>query len=139
MSKKDETVKNDNTGKRGLYATFDESRFLRLDLAAQIWIEEHAVPGRAVPINVVIGGMNRTGFLSIVLRAALGMVHNEPRLKEEDVSDIYEAYIEKTGDRSDLEALLREVYELASRNPIKLAREKEEKKTKEPSGSVSPT
>lgn len=107
------------------------SRFLRLDLDAMEWIEENVIPGKAVAINVVIGGMARTGFLKRVLQAALGIEKGKPVVSVDQVRDLYEAYIEKTGDRADLEKTLKDVYELAIKNPT---RPKEPEEKKDPGG-----
>ena len=114
-------------GKREISAMFDEIRPLRLDIMSMTWIEDNALAGRAAPIEEIIKHLDRMGFLSVVLRGALGMVHNKPTHSVEEVSDIFNGYIENTGDVSDLAALLKEVYDLATKNPAKRAEEKAKK------------
>lgn len=101
----------------GKYAMFDESRLLKLDLLAMIWIEENVIPGRAASIQTVINNLSRTGFLLPTLRAALGMVHGQPKVKAEEIQAIYDGFLQNTGNRADLEKLLNEVYEADTKNP----------------------
>lgn len=108
---------------------FDEPRFLKLDLLSMSWIEDNVLNnGRALPISAIMGAISRVGFLRIVLQGALGMEHNNPRIKAEDIPAIVEAYIENTGNLTDLQDTLKEIYDLATKNPMKLA---EEAKAKE--------
>ena len=130
--------KNENTGKKGLYAQFDESRFLRLGLLEWVWIEDNVLPGRAINIGTVMANLSRARFLQTVLQAAFGIVHNKPKISEEDIVPIFDGYIENTGDLEDLTKLLTDVYELSAKNPMKAAKAKEEKTTEVPSGNESP-
>lgn len=142
MSKKNidteaEKSKEDLTGRKGITVMFDEPRFLRLDLLAVAWIEDNVLPGRALPIDVIMANLGRVGFLKVILQAALGLVHNEPKVKVDKIPEIFEAYIENTGDLEDLKKVLLEVYALFAKNPTKLAEEKrlaEQMKKAEASG-----
>jgi hypothetical protein len=129
----DYIVDDSLVGKKGMGAQFDETRLLRMDLASMEWIEENALSGRAIAINVVMNNINRTKFLKTVLRAVLGMKDNAPIVPDDQIQAIYDGYIEKTGSREDLEKLLIDVYELAIKNPMKSKKAKEAK-TEDPGG-----
>jgi hypothetical protein len=124
---KNELLKPEDVGKKGLFAMFDEPRPLRLNLDAMAWLENNVIMTRALAPDVIFSSLRFTHFFKPTLRACLGMVHGEPRFKPEDVERFYEAYIENTGNRNDLEQILIEVYELATKNPTQLKREREEK------------
>ena len=111
---------------------FDEPRFLKLDLLSMSWIEDNALGnGRAIPISAIMGSLNRIGLLKTVLQGSLGMdKHGNPLVKQEDISDIYEGYIANAGDLTDLQKTLQEIYEMATKNPMKLAEEKKKAKAK---------
>ena len=100
------------------------------------WIEENVLAGRALACNQVMLNLNRVGFLKTVLQAALGMEHNKPKINADDVQAIVEGYIENTGDLADLQTTLQEVYDLATKNPMKLAAAKEKKATGDPGGKA---
>jgi hypothetical protein len=136
---KKETIedKADLTGRKGITVMFDEPRFLRLDLLGVAWIEDNVLPGRALPIDVIMSNLGRIGFLKVILQAALGLVHNEPKVKADKIPEIFEAYIENTGDLEDLKKVLQEVYSLFAKNPTKMAEERrlaEQMKKAEASG-----
>ena len=120
-------MQDEKIGKPGLSVMFDESRFLKLDLMGMSWIEDNVLGnGRAIPINAIMASLNRLGLLRTVLQGALGMdKHGNPLTKAEDIQGIFEGYIANTGDLADLQKTLQEVYELATKNPMKLAAEKE--------------
>ena len=130
---KPEPIQDEIVGKKGLSIMFDEPRFLRLDLLSMSWIEDNALGNiRAIPISAVMASLNRLGLLKTVLQGALGLdKHGNPITKAEDISGIFEGYIANTGDLADLQNTLQEVYEVATKNPTKLAAEREAKeKTK---------
>lgn len=129
MSK--QKMSDELAGKREISAMFDEIRPLRLDIMSMSWIEDNVLAGRAAPIEQVMKNLGRIGFLRVVLQAALGMVHNAPRCKAEDIPAIFNGYIENTGNVEDLAVLLTEVYDLATKNPAKRAEEKAKKEAKE--------
>lgn len=137
MTKKSETLINadEKVGKKGIFVMFDESRLLRLDLMSMAWIEENVLSGRALAINQVMLNLNRVGFLKTVLRATLGIEHNKPKISDEDMQAIVEGYIENTGDLADLQKTLQEVYDMATKNPMKLAASRE-KKVEDPGGKA---
>ena len=101
--------KEDLTGRKGITVLFDEPRFLRLDLLSMAWIEDNVLPGRALPIPVIMQNLNRIRFLMVVLQGAFGMVHNEPRIKADKIQDIIEGYLVNTGHLEDLQKQLQEV------------------------------
>lgn len=123
-----EPEKEDLAGRKGITVTFDEARFLRLEFLAINWIEDNAVPGRLLPIEAIMANITRVGILKVVLQAALGLVHNEPRVKASEIPNLVEAYIENTGDLEDLQQTLRDVYDLFRKNPMKLAAKMAEEK-----------
>lgn len=114
-------------GKREISAMFDEIRPLRLDIMSMSWIEDNTLFKQAAPIEEIIKRLDRVGFLRVVLQGALGIVHGKPTHSVEEVSNIFDGYIENTGDVSDLATLLKEVYDLATKNPAKRAEEKAKK------------
>ncbi len=89
----------------------------------------------------VVGNMNLDNFLTIALMGA--MLHDyeneRDKLTSKLADSVYEAYLEKEGDRNDLVEVLAEAYG-RSRNPRRLREVREEQKKKEaPGGEASST
>ena len=125
-------------GKRGLFAYFDQERQLRFTLGAMEWLEQAVEQGRVVSCELITQQLWRSQYLKAALRASLGMdpTTKGPIVKEEDLEHLYEAYIEKSGDRTDLENLVRDAYRMATKNPTKLTKKEV---TQDLGGEQSPT
>lgn len=111
-------------GKRGITVEMDRPRELVYTLGALRAMEDLAhrwakksdiqVPGGIISTGLIMSNLGNDSLLSIALWGALRK--EEPKLKLEEVDGIYEAFLERTGDRQDLVEILLDAYARA-RNP----------------------
>jgi hypothetical protein len=115
-------------GKRGITVEMDRPRELCYSLGAMRAMEDLAhrwakkseltIPGGAISSAWIMGNLGNDSLFGIALWGALRK--ESPQMKMEEVDSIYEAYLEKTGDRSELVDILLEAYARA-KNPRRLA------------------
>lgn len=89
------------------------------------------VPGGIISSGLIMGNLGNDSLFSIALWGALRK--EEPKLRLEEVDSIYEAFLERSGDRQDLVEVLLEAYARA-RNPryLKTLQEREAAKAGTP-------
>jgi hypothetical protein len=119
-------------GKRGITVEMDEPRELIYNIGAMRAMEDLAhrwakksevtIPGGLISASTIMNNLNNDTLFSIALWGALRK--EAPKLKMEEIDTIYEDYLEKTGDRSELIDILLEAYARA-KNPRYLANLKE--------------
>jgi hypothetical protein len=124
-------------GKRSIFVEMDRPRELVYTLPAMRAMEdlahrwakksEVAIPGGLISSSTIMNNLNNDSLFGIALWGALRK--ESPQMKMEEVDAVYEAYLEKTGDRSELVDILLEAYARA-KNPRYLANLKEMEATK---------
>jgi hypothetical protein len=119
---------DNDIGKRSITVEMDRPRELCYTLGAMRAMEDLAyrwakkseltVPGSLISSSWIMNNLGNDSLFGIALWGALRK--ESPQMKMEDVDAIYEAFLEKTGDRSELIDHLLEAYARA-KNPRYLA------------------
>ena len=115
-------------GKRGITVEMDKPRELCYTLGAMRAMEDLAyrwakkseltIPGGLISSSWIMNNLGNDSLFGIALWGALRK--ESPQMKMEEVDAIYEAFLERTGDRSELIDILLEAYARA-KNPRYLA------------------
>jgi len=113
-------------GKRGITVQMDRPRELIYTLGAMRAMEdlahrwakksEIAIPGGIFSSGMIMGNLGNDSLFSIALWGALRK--EEPKMRLEEVDDIYEVYIQNEGDRKELVEILLDAFARA-KNPRK--------------------